>query len=448
MKRRGLTFLCGVVATVTLLAGTPVSATETPLDTVCRAVGQAWGLEEFVYSQFGPTLTHLPPSLLTYPFKSPTSAEVKAARQKAGGFIKGVCHGRANYEQMKGAGIEWNRCDIPFPFDVSGNQREAYSEFKKKLQEYTDNGMKILAVTPYPRDYIANGIDPRLPENEERVKEIAVFMVQDLQGLVGALQITNEMGLPRFTLPLTTKEAVRFMGIQLEAIYPVRGDVLIGYNSAGPQVDVHSMMRPYHRYCDYVGIDIYIGCFTSYGNYLWMYDVLLGYLWSFTGKPVLLCEFGYMSGGVPKTPEEKQAILMRYGASSEAEARKNIQDFVAWLPQRMQDRVRREASGDWGNYLFNSDFRDHFYAELPAKTVIPAYPHTPEGQADFYRDILPRLMRMPYLLGAFIYCYGDSGRCYVCDQEDCPIETRWGLTTVDGQEKPAYDAVREVWKAP
>jgi len=412
---------------------------------IADMIGKHLGLEEFVYKQFAPTLVHVPSSLLSYPLKPRTSAEVKAARQKVGGFVKGVCHGNTNYEQMKGAGIEWNRCDIPFPFDAAGNQQEAYIRFKEKLKGYTDNGMKIMAVTPYPWDFINHGIDPRLPKNEKRIREIAEFLVKDLRELVGIIQITNEMGVPRFTLPLTTKEAVRFMGIQLKAMYPLRGDILIGYNTAGPQVDVHKLMRPYHQYCDYVGIDIYIGCFTSFGNYLRAFDITLAYLWSFTGKPIILCEFGYMSGGAPKTPKEKQEILKRYGASSEAEARSNVDDFVSRLPQKMQDYVRHNASGDWGNFLFNSDFKDHLYMELPAETVIPAYPHTPEGQAEFYRDLLPRLMRTPYLLGAFIYCYSDSPHCYVCGQKECPIETRWGLITVDGEKKPSYDAVRRVF---
>jgi hypothetical protein len=244
---------------------------------------------------------------------------------------------------------------------------------------------------------------------------------------------------------LTTEEAIRFMGIQLEAVSPVRENVLVGYNSAGPQADIHKLMKPYYKYCDYIGIDIYIGCFTDFGNYIWMYDMLLDYLWSFTGKPIILCEFGYISGGAPKSTEEKQAALERYGVSSEAEARQNIESFVERLPTTMQNQVKRNSSGDWGNFLFNSDFQDHFYAELPAGTVIPAYPHTPDGQAAFYGEILTRLMAKPYLIGALTYCYGDSTRCYVCGQNDCPIETRWGLTTVDGLEKPAYFAVRDVW---
>ncbi|MDR1532317.1 MAG: hypothetical protein LBS62_09060 [Clostridiales bacterium] len=409
------------------------------------AVGGMFGLEKYVYSQLGPSLAYIPSSLVTYPFKVKITAEVSAAKEKVGGFIKGVCHANTDYEQIKGAGIEWNRCDIPFPFDYAGNLRDDYIRFKEKLKEYADNGIKIMAVTPYPDAFIEYGVDPRLPENEGRLKEIAIFLVQDLQGLAGALQISNELGVPRFVLPLTTEEAIRFMAVQLEAIYPVRGDVLVGYNSAGPQADIHKMMKPYLKYCDYVGIDVYIGCFTSFGNYLWVYDMMLDYLWSFTGKPVILCEFGYIGDGAPKTPEEKRAALARYGASSEAEARRNIKDFVKRLPSSIQNQVTENASGDWGNFLFNSDFKDHFYAELPAKNVIPAYPHTPEGQAAFYRDILPRLMNKPYLLGAFIYCYGDSPRCYVCGQSDCPIETRWGLTAMDGREKPAYFAVRDAW---
>jgi len=128
------------------------------------STARIWG---FSCCQFAPIIAHVPPALLSYPFKAKTSAEAIAGREKVGGFIKGVCHGREDYDQMKAAGIEWNRCDIPFPFDASGNVREDYVRFKTKLQGYVDNGMKIMAVTPYPREFIAHGIDPRLPENEE-----------------------------------------------------------------------------------------------------------------------------------------------------------------------------------------------------------------------------------------------------------------------------------------
>lgn len=413
-----------------------------PVVHLCKTLRSS---EAFVRDQISAAVRYLPGALVSSFFKSLSSEEVNAAKQKAGGFIKGVCHPSRDYEQVKDAGIQWIRVDIPFPFEKDGSIRRSYVQFKQMIQGYVDHGMKVMAVTPYPREYIRFGIDPRLPENEARVKEIAVFMMNDLRGLIGAVQITNEMGIPRFALPLTMDDAVRFIGMNLEAVYPVRGDVLIGYNTAGPQADQHLKMKPYLKYCDYVGIDLYIGCFTSVGNWMWVYDAMLRYVWSFTGKPVILCEFGYISGGAPKTAEEKKEILQSYGVESEAEARQTIEEFVARLPEKMKNQVYKNASGDWGNFVFRSDIKDHFYCELPAKTVIRGYPHTPEGQADFYRDIIPRLTDMPFLIGMFIYKYSDSEHCYVCGQADCPVETRWGLTTVDGQKKPTWFAVRDAF---
>jgi hypothetical protein len=402
-------------------------------------------LEKSAKDQILASIKNIPASLVSYQFKAKTSEEVSIAMGKAGGFIKGICHPTQNYEQIKGAGIEWNRSDIPFPFEADGSTRQSYLDYKEKMKGYVYSGIKIMAVTPYPYDYIEFGVDPRLPENEARVKEIAEFLITDLQGLIGAMQITNELGVPRFALPLTTEEAMHFLGISLEAVYPLRGDVLVGYNTAGPQADHHELMKPYLQYCDYVGVDIYIGCFASVGNFLSAFDLVLDYLWSCTGKPIILCEFGYIGEGAPKTPEEKRAVLQRYGASSEDEARKDIEAFTARLPERMRNQVYNNASGDWGNFLFYSDFKYHTYAEMPANVVIKKYPHTPEGQAEFYRAILPRLAAKPYLIGAFIYSYADSERCYICGQEECPIETKWGLTTVDGKEKPSYYAVAENW---
>ena len=47
--------------------------------------------------------------------------DVQASLEKAGGFIKGVCHADPDYELIKEAGIEWTRKDIPFLYDSEGN---------------------------------------------------------------------------------------------------------------------------------------------------------------------------------------------------------------------------------------------------------------------------------------------------------------------------------------
>ena len=405
-------------------------------------------MEAFVKDQILATIKYAPFHIAAGYLKSTASPEAEKIRRKLGGFVKGICHVSENYAQIKGAGIEWERADIPFPFDKEGNVREDYVTWKAKMRRYIDNGIRIFAVTPYPRTYIEYGIDPRTPEGEVQVVRIARFLVRDLKGLVEGFQITNEMGIPHFTKPMTMKQAARFIGVNLAAMYPIRGDIIIGYNSPGPQCDLHTMMRPYHKYCDYVGIDIYIGCFISPASWLCMFPVLLRYLWSLTGKPIMLMEFGYISGGAPKTAEEKRAILQRYGVDSEKEARENIGAFMEKLKEispKMYERSTGNASGNLADYLFKSDYKNHFYCELPKHTVIKKYPHTPQGQADFYADLLPKLAALPFMVGSFIYCWSDSKRCGYCHQADCPTETRWGLVDMDHKEKPSYYAVRDAW---
>ena len=51
------------------------------------------------------------------------------------------------------------RKDIPFPFENDGSLSESYENFKAKCKRFHNNGIKIMAVTPYPKDYIEFGAD-------------------------------------------------------------------------------------------------------------------------------------------------------------------------------------------------------------------------------------------------------------------------------------------------
>ncbi|MBO5936869.1 MAG: hypothetical protein J6Q79_04545, partial [Clostridia bacterium] len=269
----------------------------------------------------------------------PFDKEIEVAMEKAGGYIKGVCHAEPDYELITDANIGWFRDDIPFPYDEDGNLSKSYIAWKEYAQGYADHGIKIFGVTPYPEDFIEYGLDPRDPANKEAIQDIARFYVNDLQGIVGAFQVTNEMGVDRFTYPLTMEEARDFIGIQLEAMYPERGDILIGYNltaqSLIPKV-LPLMMRKYHKYCDYVGMDIYMGCFEPIMKNANLVIPILGLIRQLTGKPVILCEFGYIGLGEPKSDAEKKAILQQYGYNSEEEARANIDDFISNLPEDLR----------------------------------------------------------------------------------------------------------------
>ncbi len=401
-------------------------------------------MEQFIIEQIKYGVKYIPACLLKYPFTAKCNNETKAFRDK--GFICGVCHPSDDYKQLNDGNISWVRFDMPFPFDDNWQPSEDFEDFKNRCKKFKENGIKVMSITPYPWEFFNRDVDIRTPEGEKKLREVAKYIITELQGCVAGLQVTNEMGIPHFTLPLNLQEASRYIGVQLEEMYPLKGDILLGYNSAGPQADLHCRMVDYLKYCDYVGIDIYMGCFAP--GFMWMFDALLNFLWVMTKKPIILMEFGYISKGVPKTKQEKLETLKKYGAESEADAKNNIVKFVSNLPEFMQKHIKNVCQNDESRYfnlIFKSDYKTHIYKELPRSTLIPGYPHTYEGQAKFYKDIFSRLYQKPYLLGAFVYSYSDASSCHVCGQTDCPTETKWGLTERDGKPKPAYYSVKDAF---
>ena len=404
-------------------------------------------MEQFIKDQITAGLKLLPSNLIKSYFIKSSSPETIAFREKTG-FIRGVCHPTDDFQQIKGANIGWIRIDIPFPYEKDGSISPSYEGFKERCRRFQKNGIRVMAVTPYPADYIEFGADIRTDEGTERVKEIGRFLIKDMQGVVSGFQITNEMGIPRFTIPLTLKEAAKFIAVNIEAMHPFKGDIIIGYNSAGPEAGLHAELLPVVKFCDYVGVDIYMGCFFNVPGLMWAFEGLCRYLYALTGKPILIQEFGYLSGGAPKTKAEKKAMLGRYGAKSEKEARRNIEQFVDNLPKHFADHIKFVCSDDPSRYfgfLFRSDMVNHFYCELPRLTKIPGYPHTPDGQARFFEDLISRLYSLDFVCGCNIYCYKDPDMCYYCGQKECPTETRWGLVDAEGNEKPSYRAVRNVF---
>ena len=395
-------------------------------------------------------ITPLASMIVATPF-APLDKNVDIAQEKVGGFMKGVCHADPQYKLLEEAGIEWFRDDIPFPYDKDGKISQSYKNWKKESAEFVKNGVRIFGITPYPDDYIEYGLDPRNPENREAIQDIARFYMKDLKGIVGAFQVTNEMGIDRFTLPLTLDEAAEFIGMQLEAMYPIRGDVIIGYNLGGLSIlQLPFKMMKYHKYCDYVGLDMYLGCFEPVLKNANQYITILNFVRRVTNKPVIMCEFGYIGYGEPKSNADKTSILQKYGYNSEADARKDIDNFINNLPEDMKEEIIEDYSDrtpeERADLIFNGEYSNHLYCELAEGFGLYGFEHTPEGQADFYRYIIPKIMEVDYVIGAFVYCWGDSDSCYVCGQSDCPVETGWGLVDGVGRPKPSYYAVKEAFK--
>ena len=237
--------------------------------------------------------------------------------------------------------------------------------------------------------------------------------------------------------------------MQLEAMYPVKGDILVGYNLAALAIATMPIkMNKYNKYCDYVGVDLYMGCFEPVLKNANQFLTILNYVRRVTGKPIVLCEFGYIGLGEPKSEKEKQAILQQYGYNSEKEAMANIDDFISNLPEDLRnefDRYADETPEYRANLIFNGEFSNHLYCELQDGFGLYGFAHTPEGQADFFSYIIPKLRDLDYVIGTIVYCWSDSGDCYVCGQEECPVETKWGLVDSEGNPKPSYYAVKDAF---
>lgn len=402
-------------------------------------------MEQFIVDQIKYGLRYLPSNVIrsfAIPDRSYDSLRLRRD------FVCGVCHPDENYDLLKEGNIGWVRFDVPFPFDENGAETQSYKAFKERCRGYAERGIKVMAVTPFPAAFLENGIDCRKESDEGEIMRISKFLYDDLRPLCGGFQIANEITIPRFTLPFTVKEGAKFLGLCMKAMYPHDRDFLVGYNCAGPAADLNHYMKPWLQYADYVGLDMYLGCFFNAPGFMWMLDALVRYLWSLTGKPVLVEEFGYIGAGAPKTAEEKKKILARYGISSKKEALADPETFISRIPQRLRNEALKRAGGDpleCAKLVFGGELKNHLYSELPPTTKIPGYDHTPEGQAKFFTDAITMFYNKKYVVGTIVYCWKDSDMCYVCGNDDCPTETRWGLVDCDGKPKPSFYAVKDVY---
>ena len=377
-------------------------------------------------------------------FHYPAVKAVEALHEKTGGYVFGITEpfdtfdGR--YDRLRELGADWIRMEVPYPFDASGQLLSSYLSFKRHCAEYAAQGVKVMAITPVPRYFVSfGGFDPIAPENYQKTKDVAVFLCNDLRDIIGGLQVANELNYTdSFGYPLQTAEnCALFLGLQLEALSEIKGDLIVGYNTASLGKDFHKLMAPYYKYCDYVGTDMY------YSGIAYDYTSRIRQIYRITKLPVLLLEFGYKGAGAPKTDAERLAILQSFGYDSEQAARADIENFVAKLPANFQMHIRMgsEDPRDWGDLVFVTH-RDHFYREFTGK-LYKRCAHTPQGQAEYFRDLMPKLLKLECLAGIMVFRYKDAAECWFCGFSDCPHETSFGLIDGNGNEKPAFYAVQE-----
>ncbi len=356
--------------------------------------------------------------------------------------MKGICHPGTDYAALTEAGLGWVRRDVPYPFDNDGNVSADHYKFLEETRTYLKNGLRSVVVSPYPRTFLAHGIDPRTVEGLEQVRQVCAFLAKEYSDLGVCWQATNEMFVIHFRAPLNIPESMAFLIASLQGLRMGEPGGIIGHNtvstSEGWDTLGHEILR--QTECDYLGFDLYNGTWSSGGTDT--YIDRIGELYALYNIPIVLMEFGFASlgGNAHSDNREAYAYLENLGFHGEADLQSRMDEFVETLPPRLKHTAMTCAPEDRFPAILGMmpHLTKLWYAEM-------THPHTEAGQAAFYGEILPKLLADKRLGGAIIYCWQDSHACFTCGASDCPCETAWGITRCDGTKKPAYDTIKRIF---
>jgi hypothetical protein len=367
---------------------------------------------------------------------------------KKTGFMAGICHASFEKDVWADLGLNYVRLDIPMPFNslaTFDTLSESFIAYRNTAVANKEKGVKTMVITPYPYTFLAYGIDPRTPEGREIVKRTNAKIAEEMKGIAEVYQITNEMGQPAFSAPLTLSESATFLKDGIDGVRVGNEDALTGYNMAGINYELIDLMGDYNDKIDYIGLDLYIGSFGI--GTIDMFILECRKLALEVKKPVILAEFGFMGKGDHKSKADKAKFLKEnYGYDSEASAIADYHNFLPMINPVLFATMKNVFGDDKrvAEEVFIGGYSDHFYETIGSNFLL-GYPHTPEGQAKFYKDLLPKIFKEKCIVGAFIYNSHDSNTCYTCGGHNCPIETSWGLFDVNGNPKPSYYAVKEAY---
>lgn len=360
---------------------------------------------------------------------------------KTDGFIKGVCHPTGDFDAITDLGFGWIRRDVPYPFNDDGSVNEYYLGFLEETRTYKNHGLRSVIVSPYPRTFLTHGIDPRTPDGLDRVREVCAYIARDYRDLGVCWQATNEMFVIGFRMPLTAPESVEFLVASLLGLREGDPDAALGHNSVTLSDGWDEFCRDIDSRtdCDYFGLDLYIGSWEN--GTLDTYTRRIDELYELCKKPIILMEFGFASrgGNLSADRHEELEFLREHGFADIEDVKRRPQDFMKLLPPPLLRTAEGCAAEDLVPALLGmmSHLTKLWYTDM-------LFPHTEEGQAEFYAALLPKLLANEHLAGTILYCWRDSPICFTCGSADCPCETAWGLTRYDDSPKPVCEVLRQI----
>ena len=362
---------------------------------------------------------------------------------RMGGFMRGICHPSDDIDTIYDTGIRWIRWDVPYPYDAEGNETAAFSAYRARCERFAAKGIRTVAISPYPRAFLANGIDVHTPDGLKAAEAVCRRMAAALRGSVGCWQVTNEMYIVGFRAPLSEAESVEFLIASMKGVRAGDPDALVGHNNHIPEWKaICDRIEAETGGSDYAGVDLYDGTWSDGGPDT--YGPKLAKIAAQSGLPVILMEFGFASRGGNLVPGEVDAFIRSFGYPEPSKVREQPLEFAARVLDQLSPplaaQLRRSVPADQPGVVDGSF--THLLKKWGSK---PGIPHDEAGQAQFYTELLPKLISHPDVAGAVLYCWRDSPKCWNCGQDDCPCETAWGLVRCDDTLKPAREAVKAIF---
>jgi hypothetical protein len=324
----------------------------------------------------------------------------------------------ADLQRLEEASIAWVRQDFPFPFIdcLGGDITSRYQEAREAARAWANKGMHVMGVSPLPgigtcqadrtgqmrltwKDFLPDWLGvPGSVDFIQNYRQVCEWLAVDLQGIVQAWQIANELDIPQFAGPLNLKQASDLVLETACGLKLVNPSLIVGTNTGGSSRSFFFYGRLFadtSAPLDYCGVDQYYGSWQAGSPADW--DARIDELYAVTGKPVLVNEWGFSSAGETMAPDELLQSLQ--GAPS--------CQFRKWR-------------FSWGEG------------------------HTRASQAEYVRQAMRIFYkRRAKLAGMFFYRWEDQEVCWQCGSPECPIETAWGLVDREGRPKEAFEAFCE-----
>jgi hypothetical protein len=329
------------------------------------------------------------------------------------------------------------------PRDLIADDRVSDSgvtKFRADWAAFAEAGFRLHAVTPFPGD--VKGLAPTAPEWVEAWRSIGRELGEALGDLVATWQLGNELNLWHFREPLqTTAELAAFVEAVGGGLRDTDRGVALGINAFGVEEDALVLYRTFYGRdapisLDFAGVDAYWGSWQRGGPGEWpaTIDVVSE---ATHGVPVAVCEIGFPSAGGVWDEGELDRYLASLGYRSADEVERDRGRLLAAAPPSLAAILATLPTESWA-----SDFEDHACHLLQKwHHLWGDQPATPDRQAAYFAEAVPRLLADDRLSEIMLFMYQDPPICWTCMQETCPLETSWGFVDAAGRRKPVFETV-------